>query len=318
MITWQLTRDCNLACLHCCTDSAPGRALPGELSRVQALGIGAQILQAEIPYVMLVGGEPLLSDHFLPLAELLGYGGTYLKIETNGQRFTNEVAKALSKLPIRSIQVSLDAVSKETYARQRPGGSLRDALQACGRVRSFGMPLEVTFAPTRINIHEAEDVIEAASFLGAFRFNTGSLMRLGTAARLWDRLEPTTAQYDEFLKLLRRKERELRGKMELAFRPFSIQTDQVASLEEPPGTLLILPDGRVKVTAGLPLICGDLKCQGIREAWDSYRKAWRHPEVAAELCLLAKDASRLALANQWRPLGEKQLSQRETALAGAR
>jgi len=28
MVTWQLTRDCNLACLHCCTDSAPGRALP--------------------------------------------------------------------------------------------------------------------------------------------------------------------------------------------------------------------------------------------------------------------------------------------------
>ena len=45
-------------------------------------------------------------------------------------------------------------------------------------------PLEITFAPTRLNIHEAEDVIERARSLGAFRFNTGRLMRIGTAARM--------------------------------------------------------------------------------------------------------------------------------------
>ena len=27
-VSWQLTRDCDLACLHCCTDSAPGKRLP--------------------------------------------------------------------------------------------------------------------------------------------------------------------------------------------------------------------------------------------------------------------------------------------------
>jgi len=28
LVTWQLTRDCDLCCLHCCTDSAPGKRLP--------------------------------------------------------------------------------------------------------------------------------------------------------------------------------------------------------------------------------------------------------------------------------------------------
>ena len=27
-VSWQLTRDCDLACLHCCTESAPGKRLP--------------------------------------------------------------------------------------------------------------------------------------------------------------------------------------------------------------------------------------------------------------------------------------------------
>ena len=37
----------------------------------------------------------------------------------------------LSALPIRSIQISLDGATQETYARQRPGGSLAKALEAC-------------------------------------------------------------------------------------------------------------------------------------------------------------------------------------------
>ena len=29
LVTWQLTRNCDLACLHCCTESGPGQRLPG-------------------------------------------------------------------------------------------------------------------------------------------------------------------------------------------------------------------------------------------------------------------------------------------------
>ena len=55
-IAWQITRDCNLACLHCCTDSAPGRPLPHELTREETLSVAAQIVKAQVPYVMLAGG----------------------------------------------------------------------------------------------------------------------------------------------------------------------------------------------------------------------------------------------------------------------
>ncbi|UPT75098.1 MAG: hypothetical protein M0D55_05130 [Elusimicrobiota bacterium] len=57
MVTWQLTRDCDLACLHCCTDSAPGKALPGELTREQALKLSREIVAAGVPYAMIVGGS---------------------------------------------------------------------------------------------------------------------------------------------------------------------------------------------------------------------------------------------------------------------
>ena len=71
-VSWQLTRDCDLACMHCCTDSSPGHALPDEMNADEAMAFAADIVRADVPYVMLCGGEPLrraafhwLSPNFL-------------------------------------------------------------------------------------------------------------------------------------------------------------------------------------------------------------------------------------------------------------
>ena len=76
----------------------------------------------DVPYVMLCGGEPLVVPHFLAVAEALGRAGVQLKIETNGQRFDAAVATRLARLPIRSVQISLDGDTEEVYGRQRPAG----------------------------------------------------------------------------------------------------------------------------------------------------------------------------------------------------
>jgi MoaA/NifB/PqqE/SkfB family radical SAM enzyme len=173
LVSWQITRDCDLCCLHCCTESAPGKGLPDELNADEAMRVAEDIIRLGVPYVMLCGGEPLVVPHFLALAEKLGRAGVHLKIETNGQRFDAIVAERLARLPVRSVQISLDGDTEATYARQRVGASLAKAHAACRAVRAAGMPLEITFAPTRINLREAEQVIARARDLGAFRFNTG-------------------------------------------------------------------------------------------------------------------------------------------------
>lgn len=301
-VSWQMTKDCNLACLHCCTDSAPGRALKDELSRDEALRVAEDVAAAGVPYVMLCGGEPTLVPHFFETAERLGRAGVQLKVETNGQGFGPAEAVRLARLPIRSVQISLDGATQAVYGRQRPGGSLEKALSACRAVRGAGLPLEVTFAPTSVNIAEAEAVIALALELGAFRFNTGMLMRLGTAAKLWDRLEPAPEDYRSFRALLERKETELAGRLELCWRPFSIEEALSEQLSEPPATLLVLPNGKVKVSAPLPWLCADLRRQSVADAWEAYRAAWRHPLVRLDSTGVLKDAERLAESNRWADL----------------
>jgi MoaA/NifB/PqqE/SkfB family radical SAM enzyme len=302
LVAWQITRDCDLSCLHCCTESAPGKRLADELDAKEAMAVAGEIIRNRVPYVMLCGGEPLVVPHFFALAEALGNAGVRIKVETNGQRFTLEVAGRLARLPIRSIQVSLDGDSQEVYEQQRPGGSLERAHAACRAARAAGLPLEVTFAPTRINLREAAAVIARARALGAFRFNTGRLMRIGTAARLWDRLQPVAAEYVAFRSLLEREARRVGGKMEFCYAPFTLEEGLRGSLEDPPATLLVLPNGWVKVAAALPHICADLRRSTLAEAWNSYRDAWRNETVVGAIRRAALDERRHAEANTWQPV----------------
>ena len=299
LVSWQITRDCDLCCLHCCTESAPGKRLPDELDADEAMRVADEIIRVGVPYVMLCGGEPLVVPHFLALAEKLGGAGIRLKIETNGQRFDAAVAERLARLPIRSVQISLDGDTEATYASQRIGASLAAAHAACRAVRAAGMPLEITFAPTRINLHEAGQVIERAHSLGAFRFNTGRLMRIGTAARLWDRLESSEAEYAEFRAVLERASRRFAGEMELCYEPFEIRDGLRASLESPPATLLVLPNGWVKVAAALPQICADLRHDPLDDAWNAYRAAWQSDKVVSAAHRVIEDQAMLTHANGW-------------------
>jgi len=300
-VSWQLTRDCDLCCLHCCTESAPGKRLPDELDAGEAMRVVDEIVRNEVPYVMLCGGEPLVVPHFFAVAEALGRAGVQLKVETNGQRLDDATVERLARLPIRSIQISLDGDTEETYGRQRPGGSLARAHAACRRVTAAALPLEVTFAPTRINIEELPAVLERAKALGAFRFNTGKLMRVGTAARRWGSLEPTPEQYRRFRETLDRHSA-IEETMELCYIPFDVADGLRQALAEPPATLLVLPNGQVKVAAALPFVCADLREHPLSVAWERYRRAWSSAEVQDEATRAIGDASRHARANRWQLL----------------
>jgi len=300
-VSWQLTRDCDLCCLHCCTESAPGKRLHDELDPWEAMCVVREIVRNDVPYVMLCGGEPLVVPHFLAVAEALGHAGVQLKIETNGQRLDAAMLARLARLPIRSVQVSLDGDTEEVYGAQRPGGCLARAHAACRAVRAAGLPLEVTFAPTRLNIHELPAVIARARALGAFRFNTGKLMRVGTAARRWKSLEPAPEQYRRFREVLER-EATVESEMGLCYIPFELAEGLAACLEVPPATLLVLPNGWVKVAAALPHVCADLRAMTLAEAWEAYREAWRDPAVIAAARQAIQDPERHASANRWQTM----------------
>ena len=70
-------------------------------------------------------------------------------------------------------------------------------------------------------------------------------------------------------------------------------------LEEPPATMLVLPNGWVKVAAALPDVCADLRRKTFAEAWEAYCGAWRNDAMAPAIRRAISDESRHAEANKW-------------------
>ena len=90
--------------------------------------------------------------------------------------------------------------------------------------------------------------------------------------------------------------------MEFCYSPFTLEEALRGSLDEPPATLLVLPNGWVKVAAALPHVCADLRNSTLMQAWEAYRGAWRDDAVRVAARKAAGDRTQHAKANRWQPL----------------
>ena len=191
------------------------------------------------------------------------------------------------------------AIRKTSTAASGRAPRLKKFTPPAGVVVAAGLPLEVTFAPTRLNIHQLDAVIERARSLGAFRLNTGKLMRIGRAARLWRKIAPDSASVEVFRTRLSEVSSSVDGGMEIWHDPFTIEEGLQQSLRSPPATLLVLPNGLVKVVASCGQVCGDLRESSLPEVWETYRSAWRNETVIAAIRRAIADEAVHAEANVW-------------------
>ena len=296
-IAWQLNSACNLNCLHCCEEA--GSVFPDRMTKEQMLEACRQFVEAQVPYVALSGGEPLMCPQFWDVCEYLRSNDVNVKVETNGEMIDRDVAKRLGDLNLRSVQVSLDGATAEAHEALRENGDYEKVIKACNYLRDEGGNTEIVFVPTRLNIHEVEQVVDIAASLEAYGFYTGKLMRIGRAARNWDTLCPSEEQYREFFDILERKTEQYRGKMKVYCYPYDVIEELKYRLTTPSASLLVLPNGKVKLIGPLPFICGDLRTSSLDEIWERYKKAWKDPRVVEFGQGLVKEPSRVSEANDW-------------------
>ncbi|HUL57320.1 MAG TPA: radical SAM protein [Usitatibacter sp.] len=298
-VAWQITNECNLACLHCIEESGPGKAFKDELSPGEFRGILDQFVELEVPYVSFSGGEPMVHPHFFEMAEHFCAGGGQLKIETNGHYLTPENSRRLKDIGIKAVQVSIDGGSKETFNRMRVLGQFDVVVDGTRNLRDAGVPIEVNFSPTHFNVHEIEAAVDLAYELGAYSFYTGRTMYTGNAVKAWRKIAPTEEQYAEFFARLKAKAEEYKGRMRVYFHEMGLLEELRYRLENPAALVIVLPNGLVKLINALPFICGDLRRQPLTEVWANFQRAWRDPRVAQFVEDLAADPRRTSTLHEW-------------------
>jgi MoaA/NifB/PqqE/SkfB family radical SAM enzyme len=91
IVVWNITRACNLKCVHCYNDSGASKA-DDELSTDEAKAVLDDLSGFGVPSVLFSGGEPLMRPD---LFELIGYAverGLHAVISTNGTEYLMSVS----------------------------------------------------------------------------------------------------------------------------------------------------------------------------------------------------------------------------------
>jgi len=159
VVVWNMTRRCNLKCVHCYSGSSDA-AGEGELTTAEGKKFLADLASFGSPVVLLSGGEPLLRRDFLELAETAAGLGLRVVVSTNGTLINHAAAEELRKIGLSYVGVSLDGIGEMHDRFRGVPGTFERTLRGIRICRDAGIKVGVRFTITRRNIGEVPGVFD--------------------------------------------------------------------------------------------------------------------------------------------------------------
>src|SRR5208282_2262177 len=142
LIFWELTKGCNLRCIHCRATSTE-LSSPSDLSTQTACDIIDQIAGVSTPILVLSGGEPLFRSDIFQLARYGTDKGLRVALATNGTLVTKHVAR-----------ISLDGADALTHDTFRGiPGAFDAAIAGFRNLKNLGMSVQINTTIARHNAH---------------------------------------------------------------------------------------------------------------------------------------------------------------------
>jgi MoaA/NifB/PqqE/SkfB family radical SAM enzyme len=102
VVVWNVTKQCNLKCLHCYAKATAGAAVD-ELSLAEGLALLADLKDFGVPVVLFSGGEPLMRPDLPELVAWTVAHGMRAVISTNGTLIDRERARQLRDLGLSYV-----------------------------------------------------------------------------------------------------------------------------------------------------------------------------------------------------------------------
>lgn len=274
-IRLELTRECNLHCIHCYNESH--ERLHRELTYTEIKDIIDQLEEMRVFDIVIEGGELFLRSD---IWDILQYMARKFKlgISTNGTYIGDTEARRLAKL-VDYIQVSIDGATSYTNDSIRGKGTFARALRAVKSLVSAGIPTGISMVLMRQNASEVRKFVKLGENLGVTACAFSRLQILGRAKKNLSRI---ALSREEFIKIQREINTiVLNGPKIKIQRPlycFSfllVNPTYTSSYRGGLGTniecvegLAILPNGDVIPCPGLPgFIAGNTREKRIKEIW---------------------------------------------------
>jgi AdoMet-dependent heme synthase len=179
LIFWEVTKGCNLRCIHC-RATATELSSPTDLTTRAALDIIDQVSAAANPILVLSGGEPLYRSDIFQLARYATDKGLRIALATNGTLVTKDVARMIVDAGVRRVSISLDGADSLTHDTFRGiPGAFDAAVHGLRNLKALGMSVQINMTIARHNAHQLPEVLHLARNLGADALHTFLLVPVG-------------------------------------------------------------------------------------------------------------------------------------------
>ena len=289
-VFWETTVACNLECIHCRRLEISKSLSKDDLSTPEARNFILELAEhfSPPPVLVLSGGEPLIRKDIFPLVHFAREKGVPVALATNGTLIDHLFAYEIAGSGIRRVSISLDGACAQTHDefRKMPG-SFERAVEGFRHLKSSGMPVQINATITRHNLHELRKIYELALNLGADGLYFFLLVPVGCGLEIKKEYQLTPQEYEETLHKIHEMalERKIHMRPICAPHYFRILVKERSPLLKRgssdtmnqmtrgclagSGICFVSHKGEVFPCGYLPVSCGNIRYQSLREIWDS-------------------------------------------------
>ena len=289
LIAFDITRRCNLRCLHCYNDSGAG---DGDMNAREIETAVEKIIRLKPMQICLCGGEPLLSPFLFDIIAKIRPKVRNLMMVSNGFLIDWNMAKRLVNAGIDSLQISLDgAFSWQHDSFRGVGGSFYHAVSAIKNLKRAGMKtVSVAIIINKMNCSSIGDFLSLCAEIGADAVHIMQMLPLGRGKDAVTNLSLSDEEIFRFCREMARLKPIYEGKMSVEWK------DPVGSSQfifnrgqklNAPFSLAIRSNGKVLIDPYLPFDVGNiLDADWKTELSHRLNLLWSDEKMTAELSRL--------------------------------
>lgn len=265
----ELTSICNMKCPFCYNSSGISMQNAYDLKIDQWKSVLNSVVdKGGIFQCIISGGEPLLlGPKLFDLMDIVDKDGTGFILITNGSLLNNDIAESLIKYKWFWIQVSIDShiASKHDKIRGYAGG-WEKAVNAIHLLNKYKLPAVIASVISKYNIDDMEGLIQFAIQQKADKIIFTEIIYSGQACNEKELMFNPSDSY-HFNCILSKLKQQYADKI-MIDKATSYNEQLDIAMQYAPLSLIIRPNGDVKLDCVLPYVLGNVLKTPIEVIWE--------------------------------------------------
>lgn len=190
IVIWELTRACQLKCLHCRAEAQYHRH-PLELTFEEGKNLIDQIYEMDNPLLVFTGGDPLERPDVFDIAEYAIQKGVRVSMTPSATpNVTKEAMEKAKEVGLARWAFSIDGHCAEIHDHFRgTSGSFDLTMKAINYLHELQMPLQINTVISKYNYEYLEEMAEMVENLNCVLWSVFFLVPTGRGKEL-DMISP--------------------------------------------------------------------------------------------------------------------------------